>query len=199
METIVTSEVKKILIECVDIINSFLRDENSIKTIDLASEILARTLERGGKAISCGNGGSMCDAMHFAEEFTARFKTNRPSLAALAISDPAYISCAANDFGYDYVFSRFIEGIGKEDDCLIAISTSGNSKNVIKAVETAKKKKIYTIGLLGKGGGKLLGICDLTILIPSDKTERVQEMHIKVIHLLIELTEDILKKKHYLL
>ncbi len=194
-----TSEVKKILIECVDIINSFLRDENSIKTIDLASEILARTLERGGKAISCGNGGSMCDAMHFAEEFTARFKTNRPSLAALAISDPAYISCAANDFGYDYVFSRFIEGIGKEDDCLIAISTSGNSKNVIKAVETAKKKKIYTIGLLGKGGGKLLGICDLTILIPSDKTERVQEMHIKVIHLLIELTEDILKKKHYLL
>ena len=151
---------------------------------------MIKTLKEEGKIISCGNGGSMTDAMHFAEELTARFRENRPSLPAIAISDPGFISCVANDYGYENIFSRFIEGIGNKGDVLLAISTSGNSKNVINAAKIARKKEIKVIGLTGKDGGKLAELCDIEIRIPHfGYADRIQEMHIKIIHSFVEYIE----------
>jgi D-sedoheptulose 7-phosphate isomerase len=133
--------------------------------------------------MSCGNGGSMCDAMHFAEELSGRYRNNRPALAAVSISDPSHLSCVANDYGYDFVFSRYVEGLGQTGDVLLGISTSGNSKNVLLAVEAAKAKGIHTIVLTGKDGGQLAGLADLEIRAPfSPYADRAQEIHIKVIH-----------------
>jgi D-sedoheptulose 7-phosphate isomerase len=133
--------------------------------------------------MSCGNGGSMCDAMHFAEELSGRYRNNRPALAAVSISDPSHLSCVANDYGYDHVFSRYIEALGQTGDVLLGISTSGNSKNVLLAVEAAKAKGIQTIVLTGKDGGQLAGLADLEIRAPfSPYADRAQEIHIKVIH-----------------
>ena len=151
-----------------------------------AVELMSQAIQNGGKIISCGNGGSMCDAMHFAEELSGRFRDNRRALAAISISDPSHLSCVSNDYGYDFVFSRFIEGLGQENDVLLGISTSGNSKNVILAVEAAKAKGMKTIVLTGKDGGKLAGLADIEIRAPhSNFADRAQEIHIKVIHSLI--------------
>ena len=151
-----------------------------------AVEAMSQAIQNGGKIISCGNGGSMCDAMHFAEELSGRFRDNRRALAAISISDPSHLSCVSNDYGYDFVFSRFIEGLGQENDVLLGISTSGNSKNVILAVEAAKAKGMKTIVLTGKDGGKLAGLADIEIRAPhSNFADRAQEIHIKVIHSLI--------------
>ena len=144
---------------------------------------MSAALKNGNKIISCGNGGSMCDAMHFAEELSGRFRQNRKGLAAVSISDPSHISCVANDFGYDFVFSRYIEALGQSGDVLVGISTSGSSKNVILAVEAAKKKGMKTLVLTGKDGGKLAGLADLEIRAPySEFADRAQEIHIKIIH-----------------
>ena len=144
---------------------------------------MCTALKAGNKIISCGNGGSMCDAMHFAEELSGRFRNNRRGLAALSISDPSHISCVANDFGYDFVFSRYIEAIGQSGDVLLGISTSGSSKNVILAVEEAKKKGMKTLVLTGKDGGTLAELADLEIRAPySEFADRAQEIHIKIIH-----------------
>ena len=151
-----------------------------------AVEAMSQAIQNGGKIISCGNGGSMCDAMHFAEELSGRFRDNRRALAAISISDPSHLSCVSNDYGYDFVFSRFIEGLGQENDVLLGISTSGNSKNVILAVEAAKAKGMKTIVLTGKDGGKLAELADIEIRAPhSNFADRAQEIHIKVIHSLI--------------
>ena len=151
-----------------------------------AVEAMSQAIQNGGKIISCGNGGSMCDAMHFAEELSGRFRDNRRALAAISISDPSHLSCVSNDYGYDFVFSRFIEGLGQANDVLLGISTSGNSKNVILAVEAAKAKGMKTIVLTGKDGGKLAGLADIEIRAPhSNFADRAQEIHIKVIHSLI--------------
>ena len=140
-------------------------------------------LTRGNKIMSCGNGGSMCDAMHFAEELSGRYRNNRPALAALSISDPSHLSCVANDYGYDFVFSRYVEGIGQTGDVLLGISTSGSSKNVVNAVIAAKAKGIKTIVLTGKDGGQLANLADLEIRAPhSAYADRAQEIHIKIIH-----------------
>ncbi|MFT5009980.1 MAG: D-sedoheptulose 7-phosphate isomerase, partial [Pseudomonadales bacterium] len=150
----------------------------------------AEALLREGKVISCGNGGSMCDAMHFAEELTGRYRDNRPSLAALSISDPSHITCVGNDYGFDSVFSRFIEGMGNSGDVLLAISTSGNSKNVLEAAKAAKAKGMTVVALTGKDGGQLASVCDVEIRAPwSGYADRVQEIHIKVIHSLIDYIE----------
>ena len=176
------SEIKKQFEEAQLILSQFQNTENFEK-IETAIEMMCTALKAGNKIISCGNGGSMCDAMHFAEELSGRFRNNRRGLAALSISDPSHISCVANDFGYDFVFSRYIEAIGQSGDVLLGISTSGSSKNVILAVEEAKKKGMKTLVLTGKDGGKLAELADLEIRAPySEFADRAQEIHIKIIH-----------------
>lgn len=176
--------------EASEILLKFNTPEN-IQKIAKAGAIMVSSLTSGGKIISCGNGGSMCDAMHFAEELTGRYRENRPSIAALSISDPSHITCVGNDYGFDFIFSRYLEGIGKENDVLLAISTSGNSKNVLNAIRVAHEKKMKVIGLTGKSGGEMANLCDIEIRAPfSEFADRAQEIHIKVIHSLIDFIEN---------
>lgn len=193
-----TSHLKTSLLRASNLLVDFLQSDEQLAKLMIATQLMVRTLQNGNKIISCGNGGSMCDAMHFAEELTGRFKLNRTPLAALSISDPAHLSCTANDFGYDEIFTRFLVGIGKPGDLLLAISTSGNSNNIINAVNAAKEKQIEVVALLGKGGGKLKDMGIHHILIPDDSSERIQEMHIKLIHLMVEGIERELFPEHYL-
>jgi len=184
-------EIKKSLEQASNILIEFINNKSNIEKISKAGNIIINSIKSGGKIISCGNGGSMCDAMHFAEELTGRFRNSRIALPAIAISDPSHISCVANDYGYEYVFSRFIEALGKEGDILFAISTSGNSKNIINAINSAKEKGLKIIGLTGKNGGEIAKIVDIEIRAPySEYSDRAQEIHIKVIHCLIEFIEN---------
>lgn len=177
--------------EAQQVLSEFLANENNFTAIEKAGQLMVRSLKNGGKIMSCGNGGSLCDAMHFAEELTGRYRDNRPAIGAIALSDASHMACVANDYGYEYVFSRFLEGIGREGDVLLAISTSGNSANVLKAIESARKIGIQIIGLSGKDGGKMAGACDVEIRAPHSKyADRAQEIHIKVIHSLIDYIEE---------
>jgi D-sedoheptulose 7-phosphate isomerase len=185
----ITMELQKLIQqqfeEAQQTLNNFQTEANYM-LIAKAVKLMSDSIQHGGKIISCGNGGSMCDAMHFAEELSGRFRDNRRALAAISISDPSHLSCVSNDYGYDFVFSRFIEGLGQANDVLLGISTSGNSKNVILAVEAAKAKGMKTIVLTGKDGGKLAGLADIEIRAQhSNFADRAQEIHIKVIHSLI--------------
>lgn len=183
--------VKNNFTEAKQILDQFLENETNLAKIVEAGELMSTALKSNKKIISCGNGGSMCDAMHFAEELSGRFRENRKPLAAISISDPSHISCVANDYGYDEVFSRYLEAVGQAGDVLLAISTSGNSKNVIKAVEVAKTKAMKIVALTGKDGGQLAGLCDVEIRAPySEYADRAQEIHIKVIHSLIHFIEE---------
>lgn len=176
--------------EAQEVLSNFIANKDNFEKLEKAGKIMVSSLKNGGKIISCGNGGSMADAMHFAEELTGRYRDNRPSIAAISISDPTHLTCVANDYGYDFVFSRFLEGMGNKGDVLLAISTSGNSANVIKAAETAKSKGIKVIGLTGKDGGKLAPLCDVEIRVTHNGyADRVQEIHIKVIHSFINYIE----------
>lgn len=182
--------IRSQFIEAQEVLTSFISDDANILAIENAGALIVNSFKQKGKLMSCGNGGSMCDAMHFAEELSGRFRNNRPSLPALSISDPSYMSCVINDYGADAVFSRFIEGMGFSGDVLIAISTSGNSKNVINAAQTAKDKGMKVIALTGKTGGELSALADVEIRAPhSEYADRVQEIHIKVIHSLIHYIE----------
>lgn len=177
--------------EATDVLAKFVSDKKNLSSIEKAGNLLVASFKKGGKVISCGNGGSMCDAMHFAEELSGRFRNNRKALPAISISDPSHISCVANDYGYDFVFSRFVEAVGNKGDVLLAISTSGNSKNVINAITAAKKKGMKVIGLTGKDGGKMSLLCDVEIRAPYSRfADRAQEIHIKVIHCLIQFVEE---------
>ncbi len=183
-------KIRKHFTEAKDCLDRFLADDTNFEKIAAAAEIITNSLKFGGKVISCGNGGSMCDAMHFAEELSGRYRNDRPALAALAISDPSHLTCVGNDYGFDQVFSRMIEAIGLQGDVLLAISTSGNSANVLKAIEAARHKNMKVIGLTGKDGGKMADLCDVEIRAPhSDYADRAQEIHIKVIHSLIDAIE----------
>ena len=171
-------------------LNNFLADETNFKNIEAAGKLMVSALQGGKKIISCGNGGSMSDAMHFAEELSGRYRDDRKALAAVSISDPTHISCVGNDYGYEYIFSRYLEAVGNEGDVLLGISTSGNSKNVLNAIEVARKKGIKVVGLTGKDGGKMDGLCDVEIRAPHSKyADRAQEIHIKCIHSLIDYIE----------
>jgi len=182
--------------EAQNILSKFIDNHENMNRINEAIELLSNSFNNGGKVISCGNGGSHCDAMHFAEELTGRYKKNRKALPAIAISDPSHISCVGNDYGYDYIFSRYIEAHGKSGDILLGISTSGNSKNVALAMETAKSLDMKIIGLTGKDGGIISNLCDVEIRAPhSEYADRAQEIHIKVIHTLIDGVEHSLKLK----
>ena len=176
--------------EAADLLNNFLQEEKNIASIHNAGELMLKAIRSGNKIISCGNGGSMCDAMHFAEELTGRFRDERKALPALSISDPSHISCTANDHGWEQVFSRFVEAHGNEGDVLLAISTSGNSPNVLRAAEVARANNMKVIGLTGKDGGKLAVLCHEEIRVPHNSyADRIQEIHIKVIHSLIDMIE----------
>ncbi|MBR0573903.1 MULTISPECIES: D-sedoheptulose 7-phosphate isomerase [Pasteurellaceae] len=176
--------------EAADVLNKFMTDEKNIQLIQEAALLISNSFKQGGKVLSCGNGGSHCDAMHFAEELTGRYRENRPSYPAIAISDVSHLSCVSNDFGYEYVFSRYVEGVGKKGDVLFGLSTSGNSQNIINAMQAAKAKGMKTIAMTGKDGGKMAGIADIEIRVPHFRyADRTQEIHIKVIHILMMLIE----------
>lgn len=185
------NSIKNNFLEAKQILDQFLQDEHNILKIAEAAEVMLSSIKSGNKIISCGNGGSMCDAMHFAEELTGRFRENRKPIAALSISDSSHISCVGNDYGFDEIFSRYVEAIGNKGDVLLAISTSGNSKNVIKAVEVAKAKGMKIVALTGKDGGLLASLADVEIRSPQSKyADRAQEIHIKIIHSLIHYIEE---------
>ncbi|EAY29986.1 D-sedoheptulose 7-phosphate isomerase [Microscilla marina] len=182
--------ILKELTEAQSVLEKFVNQPENIQKIAQAAQIMASAMRQGGKVMSCGNGGSHCDAMHFAEELSGRYRDNRQALAALAISDPSHMSCVSNDYGYEFVFSRFVEGLGKAEDVLLGLSTSGNSNNIIKAVEAAQAKGMKTVILTGKDGGKLAGMADVEIVVPHfGYADRIQEIHIKIIHILIGLIE----------
>lgn len=184
-------EIDKELQEAAAVLSSFMNDASNLQAIRKAANLLVNSLKLGGRIYSCGNGGSMSDAMHFAEELSGRFRDERKPIPAMAISDPGYITCTANDYGYDQIFSRFVEAFGLNGDVLLAISTSGNSENVLEAAKTAKEKGMHIIALTGKDGGKLAAICDVEIRAPhSNYSDRIQEIHIKVIHILVLLIEN---------
>lgn len=171
-------------------LDDFLNQPEQLANIETAVEIMFSSLQKEGKLMSCGNGGSHCDAMHFAEELSGKFREARPAIAAMALSDVSHISCVANDYGFDYIFSRAVEALGRKDDVLLAISTSGNSKNILEATKAAKAKGMKVIALTGNYGGKLAAECDVEIRVPyNGYADRIQEIHIKVIHIFILLIE----------
>ena len=182
--------IKNELNEAYRLLKKFTDDKSNINAIESAAALMKDSIKNGGKIISCGNGGSMCDAMHFAEELTGKFREERKSLPAISISDPSHITCVGNDYGFQFVFSKYLEGIGKSGDVLLAISTSGNSENIINAANYAKANNIKVVSLTGKDGGKLSGLSDVEIRVPHfGYSDRIQEIHIKVIHILILLIE----------
>ncbi|MDG1475765.1 MAG: D-sedoheptulose 7-phosphate isomerase, partial [Vicingaceae bacterium] len=166
-------------------------DESNLLRIEDAAKLMIVSIQNEGKIISCGNGGSMCDAMHFAEELTGRFREDRKAIGAVSISDSSHMSCVGNDYGYDEIFSRYVTGVGRKEDVLLAISTSGNSENVLRAALAAKEKGMKVVGLTGKTGGKLAEVCDVEIRVPHNGyADRTQEIHIKIIHSLIHYIEE---------
>ncbi|MBK8340053.1 MAG: D-sedoheptulose 7-phosphate isomerase [Flavobacteriales bacterium] len=185
-----TDRIRTHFTEAADVLQRFVADPENIANVERAAAFISYCLKQGAKVISCGNGGSMCDAMHFAEELTGRFRDDRAPIAAISISDPSHITCVGNDHGFDQVFSRFVEAHGREGDVLLAISTSGNSPNVLRAAEVARSKQMHVIGLTGKEGGALAPLCTVEIRVPHGGfADRIQEVHIKVIHALIDHIE----------
>ncbi|MBL8801869.1 MAG: SIS domain-containing protein [Planctomycetes bacterium] len=179
-------------------LQAFLADPKSLAGVRRFADAAKATLDRGGLLMAAGNGGSMCDAMHFAEEWTGRFRKDRSALAAVAFSDPSQLTCIANDFGFDEVFARQVEALGKPGDLLVLMSTSGNSPNCLRAIEAAKRKGVTTVALLGKGGGKMLPLVDIPIVVPLATTsDRIQEVHIKILHITIEAVERALFPANY--
>jgi D-sedoheptulose 7-phosphate isomerase len=179
-------------------LQALLANDKTLDAIAAAGELLIKTFKSGNRVFSCGNGGSMCDAMHFAEELSGRYRLDRPGLPAASISDPGHITCVGNDYGYEFVFSRYLEAHAKKGDALFAISTSGKSKNILTAVEAAKKIGVKVIGLMGKADSPLGAAADIVISAPGGKfADRVQELHIKVIHNLIEIVERDLFPQNY--
>ncbi|MEQ9374498.1 MAG: D-sedoheptulose 7-phosphate isomerase [Imperialibacter sp.] len=186
MKELIEHELK----EAHQLLEKFLSDPATAQSIEKAAELMVKSISEGKKIISCGNGGSMSDAMHFAEELSGRYRGDRPSIPAVSISDPTHITCVGNDYGFDYIFSRYVEGIGQPGDVLLGISTSGNSKNIIEAVTKAKEKGLHVVLLTGKDGGKLANAGDVEIRVPHfGFADRIQEIHIKVIHIFILLIE----------
>lgn len=172
------------------VLEDFVSDHRNLELIAEAGEMLVESFRKGGKVLSCGNGGSLCDAMHFAEELTGRFRNDRKALPAIALADPSHLSCVANDMGYEDVFARMVQALGKSGDVLLAISTSGNSPNILKAISAARDRQMKVIGLTGKDGGKMQEICDIALVVPwMGYSDRIQEVHIKIVHILIEYIE----------
>ena len=186
----IIDQIKANFHEAEDLLNRFISNPENWNKIEAAGNLMVQALNSGNKIISCGNGGSLCDAMHFAEELTGRFHKNRRPLPAIAISDPSHLTCVANDFGYDYIFSRVVEALGKPGDLLLAISTSGNSQNVINAILSARQAGMKVVALTGNSGGQIGSLSDVELRVAHNGySDRIQEIHIKVIHSLVNFIE----------
>lgn len=170
----------------------WLRATDQQEAIQRLSQRVAQCFIANGRVLTCGNGGSMCDAMHFAEELSGRFRRDRPALAAQAMSDPAHLTCVANDSGFDRIFARGVEAWGRAGDVLVVFSTSGNSRNIVAAAEAARAGRLAVTGLLGRQGGAVRTLCDDAMVVPAEDSGRIQEVHIKIVHLLIEGVERVL-------
>lgn len=192
------THVKAALSDARSALNALLENEATLEKIAQAAHVIAESQRRGGAVYSCGNGGSLCDAMHFAEEMTGRYRQNRKPYRAAAISDVSHMACVGNDYGYEQVFSRWIEAMGTDRDVLIAITTSGTSKNIVAAAQAAKAKGVTVVALTGRADSPITQIADIAVVTPAGRwADRVQELHIKVIHILIELIERELDGQNY--
>lgn len=181
-----------------DALDALISNEKTIEAVVAAAGLMADAVEGDGKVMSCGNGGSLCDAMHFAEEMTGRYRSNRRPYAALAISDASHMACVGNDYGYEEVFSRYVKAHGRKGDVLLAITTSGTSRNIVKAAEVARRKGVKVVALTGRDETPITELADVSIVTPAGRwADRVQELHIKCIHILIELIERRLDKQNY--
>lgn len=190
--------VKSALTEAQSALAALIENEATLESIAQAAHAIAESQRQGGAVYSCGNGGSLCDAMHFAEEMTGRYRQNRKPYRAAAISDVSHMACVGNDYGYEHVFSRWIEAMGTEKDVLVAITTSGTSKNIVAAAKAAKAKGMTVVALTGKAGSPITDEADIAVVTPAGRwADRVQELHIKVIHILIELIERELDAQNY--
>ncbi|MGI4736631.1 MAG: D-sedoheptulose 7-phosphate isomerase [Janthinobacterium lividum] len=188
--TLLAGLVQAELTEARHVLDQFLADDRNLACIAEAAELIANSLKNGGKVLTCGNGGSLCDAQHFAEELSGRYRQDRPALAAIALTEASHMTCVANDYGFEFVFSRFVQALGRRGDVLLAISTSGNSPNVLNAAEAAKAAGMKVVSLTGKNGGKLADLSDVEIRVPHfGFADRIQEVHIKAIHIMILLIE----------
>lgn len=167
-------------------LESFHQDQGNLIQMEKAISMMVTSIQNQGRILSCGNGGSMCDSMHFAEELTGRYRKNRPPISAMSMGDPGHMTCVGNDYGFEFIFSRLVEAWGRKGDTLLAISTSGNSPNCIEAVKVARAKGMTIIGLLGKDGGELKKLVDVSLIVSHSVTDRIQEIHIKIIHIMIE-------------
>ena len=185
-------DIRNSLLATQEFHSKFLSNDKNILSIDNFAKKIYDTLDKGSKIMSCGNGGSMCDSMHFAEELTGRFSMNRRALPAISIADPSHISCTANDYGYRYVFSRYIQALGQKGDMLLALSTSGNSENIVEALKAAREQNMYSFCLLGKDGGVAKTLCDDSIIVNHNESSRIQEIHITIIHTVLEAVEHLL-------
>lgn len=171
------------------LLRQFRADPAMVDAVERTADLVLSTFRSGGKVLACGNGGSMADAMHFCEEWSGRFRADREPYAAIALSDPTHMSCVANDYGFEHVFSRQVRGLGVAGDALLALSTSGGSPNILEAVRAARKKDIRVIGFLGKGGGEVLSLCDVALVAPGKTSDRIQELHMLCLHIVIEAVE----------
>ncbi len=188
---------KNSLQEASQCLNQFISSPENLDRCAQFSQMMTATIKAGGNLFSCGNGGSQCDAMHFAEEMTGRYRKERRPIGALALGDASHMSCVSNDYGFEHVFSRQLEGLGRKGDLILGLSTSGNSKNIIRAFEVAKAKGMKTVGLIGRGGGAMKELSDLAIIVPGESSDRIQELHIKIIHIVIETVERELFPENY--
>ncbi len=180
------------LAEAARVLDLFRRNEACLTACDQFAAMLAESFRNGGKALAAGNGGSMADALHFAEEFTGRFRRDRAPLPAMALGESTHLTCVSNDYGFDHVFSRLVQAFGQPGDVLVLLSTSGNSNNLVLAAEAARAKGVKVVGFLGRGGGRLAPLCDLVVMAPGDTSDRIQEVHMTVLHLAIEAVEKML-------
>ncbi len=188
-ETCMDQNIKQILLDSASLKTSLASRPDFVAAIARSAEVLHQSIQTGGTIFACGNGGSTCDAMHLTEELVARYKRNRPGIKAMHFMDPSVLSCWSNDFSFEDAFRRYAETFCTDKDTLIAISTSGNSKNVLHAAHAAKSKGTKVIGLVGKDGGALAPLCDVALTVPTSATERIQEVHITIIHIWCELLE----------
>ncbi|MEX2219247.1 MAG: SIS domain-containing protein [Phycisphaerales bacterium] len=172
-------------------LDQLIQSRHSVETVERLGVLIHRQLAAGHKVMVCGNGGSACDAAHFAEELTGRFRADRAPLAAIACTDPGHITCTANDYGFEHVFSRWVEALGKQGDVLILLSTSGNSENMLRAAAAGSQRGLTTVALLGRGGGRLKGACDHELVAPGETSDRVQELHMLILHVLVETVESL--------